>query len=220
MVAVTMNYRLGAFGFLAHSAFAAENEHRSAGNYALMDQIAALKWVQRDIHAFGGDPSRVLLYGHSAGSADTCALIASPLARGLFSRALMQSGPCYTLPPSVSDHSASVAIEQVGCAEASDVPACLRQVEAAKLALVPGARYPGPERAALEASGNTELQEECDEKGCDYNPVVDGYVLPDYPLEIIRTGRHNRVPLIVGTTSNEYSGVGLPITNNEEHRNE
>src|SRR5262249_61679796 len=82
--------------------FAAENEHAASGNYGTLDQIAALTWVKHNIAAFGGDPARVLVFGHSAGAIQTCALAASPLAAGLFSRALMLSGNCSALPKSTA----------------------------------------------------------------------------------------------------------------------
>ncbi|HEX9219379.1 MAG TPA: carboxylesterase family protein, partial [Gemmatimonadaceae bacterium] len=86
-VVVTLNYRLGPFGFLAHPALAAESPHHAAGNYGLLDQIAALQWVQRNVARFGGDPSRVTIFGESAGGMSVGSLIASPLAKGLFQRA-------------------------------------------------------------------------------------------------------------------------------------
>src|SRR3989454_6404187 len=91
-VVVTLNYRLGPFGFLAHPALAAESPHHAAGNYGLLDQIAALQWVQRNIAHFCGDPSRVTIFGESAGGMSVGSLIASPLAKGLFQRAILESG--------------------------------------------------------------------------------------------------------------------------------
>src|SRR5882757_9021420 len=91
-VVVTINYRLGAFGFLAHPALAAESPYHAAGNYGLLDQIAALQWVQRNIARFGGDPSRVTIFGESAGGMSVGSLIGSPLAKGLFQRAILESG--------------------------------------------------------------------------------------------------------------------------------
>ncbi|HVO96605.1 MAG TPA: carboxylesterase/lipase family protein [Bryobacteraceae bacterium] len=92
VVLVTINYRLGIFGFLAHPELTAESEHHSSGNYALLDQIAALQWVRKNIAAFGGDPNRVTIFGESAGSWAVNALVASPLAKGLFHRAIGESG--------------------------------------------------------------------------------------------------------------------------------
>src|SRR5438477_313461 len=91
-VVVTLNYRLGPFGFLAHPAFAAESPHHAAGNYGLLDQIAALQWVKRNIARFGGDPTRVTIFGESAGGMSVGSLIASPLAKGLFQRTILESG--------------------------------------------------------------------------------------------------------------------------------
>ncbi len=92
VVVVSLNYRLNLFGFLAHPALTAESEHGSSGNYALLDQIAALKWVQQNAAAFGGDPGRVTVFGESAGGTNITYLLASPLARGLFHRAVIESG--------------------------------------------------------------------------------------------------------------------------------
>ena len=88
VVLVTINYRLGPFGFLAHPWLADEAEHRSAGNYGLMDKLAALRWVQRNIAAFGGNPDQVTVFGQSAGSQSVCSLMVSPEAQGLFHRAI------------------------------------------------------------------------------------------------------------------------------------
>jgi carboxylesterase type B len=98
VIVVTLNYRVGPFGFLAHAELSAEDPHASSGNYGLLDQIAALRWVQRNIAAFGGDPSRVTVFGQSAGAISTGALYASPLARGLFARAIMHSGNGEAIP--------------------------------------------------------------------------------------------------------------------------
>src|SRR5215470_6504541 len=92
VVLVTINYRLGPFGYLAHPELTAESSNHSSGNYGALDQIAALKWVQKNIAAFGGDPGRVTIFGESAGSWSVNVLVASPLARGLFHRAIGESG--------------------------------------------------------------------------------------------------------------------------------
>ena len=92
VVAVSMNYRLGLFGFFAHPELAAETPNGTTGNYGLMDQIAALQWVQKNIAAFGGDPHNVTIFGESAGSYSVSALMASPMTRGLIHRAIGQSG--------------------------------------------------------------------------------------------------------------------------------
>src|SRR5262249_57573254 len=91
------NYRLGPLGFLAHPALTAESEHRASGNYGLLDQLHALKWAHANGSRFGGDPGRITVMGHSAGAVDTCLLMASPMAAGLFQRAIMQSGDCQSI---------------------------------------------------------------------------------------------------------------------------
>ena len=109
-VVVTLNYRLGPFGFLAHPALAAESPHHAAGNYGLLDQIAALQWVQRNIARFGGDPSRVTIFGESAGGFSVGSLIASPLAKGLFQRAILESGTGIGAGISSRDDARAVAL--------------------------------------------------------------------------------------------------------------
>ena len=94
VVVVSLNYRLGVLGFMAHPALTAESPHHVSGNYGLLDQIAALQWVKRNIAKFGGDPENVTIFGVSSGSADVCYLMASPLARGLFQRGIMESATC------------------------------------------------------------------------------------------------------------------------------
>src|SRR5262249_3382397 len=99
VVVVTINYRLGVFGFLAHPELSRESAHPSSGNYGLLDQIAALEWVKRNIEAFGGDPQRVTIFGESAGSWSVNALVASPLTKGLFQRAIGESGALFAPLP-------------------------------------------------------------------------------------------------------------------------
>ena len=127
VVVVTVNYRLGSLGFLAHPAFRAENAAGSAGNYGLMDVLAALRWVQQNVRRFGGDPSRVMVFGTSAGGSQTCAVAASPAGRGLFSVAAAHSGGgCDCFAPAKSAQIAEQLATSAGCAGASDVAACLR----------------------------------------------------------------------------------------------
>ncbi|MBX3192651.1 MAG: carboxylesterase family protein [Labilithrix sp.] len=188
-VVITINYRLGAFGFLAHPAFARENEHGSTGNYAVLDAIAALQWVQRNVAAFGGDPARVLVFGQSAGASNTCALVGSPLAKGLFSRAMMLSLACHILAPGVVASTNASVERHLGCEGAADVAACLRSQSARDVARLPG--------ASLVAS----------EVPADYYETIDGWVLPDHPETTMSRGKHNEVPMILGTTRDEYQSV-------------
>jgi para-nitrobenzyl esterase len=191
VVVVTINYRLGAFGWLAHPAFANESPHQSSGNYGLLDQIAALEWTRDNIAAFGGDPSRVLVGGQSAGASNTCALVTSPLARGLFSRALMMSLACYVVEPAVVASTNDAVERALGCTT-GDIAACMRSKSAHDLALVPGASLLRTNEVA------------------DYYEVIDGWALPAAPESVLAQGRHMHVPMIVGTTRDEYSAL-LPL---------
>ena len=130
VVIVTINYRLGALGYLASAALAAADPDHRAGNYGVLDAIAALRWVQDNAAAFGGDPARVMVTGHSAGGYTTCDMLASPLAAGLFSRALIQSGGCRIWPRATALAAGRRFVQALGCEAAADVPACLRAVSA------------------------------------------------------------------------------------------
>src|SRR5262249_22285522 len=130
VVVVTVNYRVGPFGFLAHAQLAAEDPHGSSGDYGLLDQIAALRWVQRNIAGFGGDPARVTVFGQSAGAISTAALYASPLARGLFAGAIMHSGNGEATPRTRAEAGGAELARRLDC---SDV-ACLRSKSASAIA--------------------------------------------------------------------------------------
>lgn len=186
VVVVSANYRLGALGFLVHASLA--DEDGAAGNYALLDQIAALSWVRDEIASFGGDPDRVTVFGQSAGSYDACALYASPLARGLFASAILMSGDCHapTQAQRATVHARLVAA--VGCDDADDVAACLRDLDA----------------RALDASGVGQPRSAAPAEMVPFGPTVDGYVLPSSPLAAMEDGDHADVPLIVGSTADEW----------------
>lgn len=183
VVVVTFNYRLGPFGFLALPALAAEDPHGSTGNYGLLDQIAAFAWVRRQIAGFGGDPQNVTAFGESAGAMSICTLLASPLARGAFDRAVLESGGCnfvYT-PQEAYAHARDFA-RAVGC-DPGDL-ACWRTLPAERLvALVPS---------------------ETDFEKVPFKPVLDGYVLEEPPERALSAGRAAAVPLFVGATEDEY----------------
>src|SRR5713226_4873678 len=136
-VVVVINYRLGALGWLAHPALDAESATGTSGNYGIRDQIFALKWVQRNIAAFGGDASRVMITGHSAGTQDAGVLLASPLAKGLFASALLDGGGFAKFnQPTLPDYEASVGVDvvnKVGCDTAADIATCLRAVPSATI---------------------------------------------------------------------------------------
>jgi para-nitrobenzyl esterase len=185
VLVVTINYRLGALAWLAHTALAKESAKGSAGNYGTLDQIAALEWVQRNISSFGGDPKRVLVYGESAGAVNTCLLLTSPLAKGLFSAALMESGGCVARPRADAEAFAVKLAAAAGCDKASDLPACLRALPAEKIA--------------------TTLPDTIDLAGKQGNhqPCVDGWVQPEAPLTTLAAGKHNAVPFVVGANADE-----------------
>lgn len=185
VVVVTINYRLGTFGFFAHPALTAESAHHASGNYALLDQIAALQWVKKNIAAFGGNPNLVTIFGESAGSWAVNALMASPLAKGLFQRAIGESGGVFDSMISLVDaeKSGEKAAEKIlaGQSAASnpdkDILKSLRAVPAEDL---------------LKAT-NTDLA----------RAIVDGFVLPQTVTEIFAQGKQNDVPLLVGNNADE-----------------
>jgi len=190
VVVVSVDYRLGVFGFMAHPALTAEDPaHPGSGNYGIEDQVAALRWVHKHIAAFGGDPTRVTVFGQSAGAISVCAHLASPLAAGLFQGAIMESGPCATPLPtleSASELGERVAVG-VGCSDATDVPACMREKSAQEVAdvLPPDPTFGFNERSIL------------------WWPNIDGLVLPRQMMDAFRSGDFNRVPVIAGVTRDE-----------------
>src|SRR5581483_4733066 len=181
LVVVTLNYRLNLFGFLAHPALDAEGH--AFGNYGLMDMQAALKWVQRNIAAFGGDPDNVTLGGQSAGAGATTANVLSPGTKGLFHRAIFQSGG-YTpfVPKSVAEDKGKKFAAAAGCTS-GDIAKCLRALPAARIAALAGS-----------ASETSPLIT---------NPMVDGTVIPQQEIDLIRAGKFNEMPIMMGTTHDE-----------------
>jgi para-nitrobenzyl esterase len=184
VIVVTINYRVGLFGFLSHPALTRESGHHSSGNYGLLDEIAALAWLKRNIAAFGGDPDRVTIWGQSAGSMLVNLLMTSPLARGLFQRAIGESGGLF-IPPAVTGSAETwflTGAEQQGVKFATVVGTS--SIEAL--------RKLGPEQI-LKAMGNAGTT----------HPIMDGYVLPKGPYDVFKEGRQNDVPLLVGSNADE-----------------
>ena len=179
VVLVSMNYRLGPLGFFAHPALATE-QAREGANYGLMDQIAALKWVRRNIAAFGGDPDRVTVMGESAGGVDIVALIGAPAAKGLFRRAIVQSaGMGWDVAPKLNE------VRNQGLSLTRDLaPAA---ATAADLRAIPG--------EALVKAG----------QGRDVEPFVDGVVLPEAPLVAWARRGAGGVDLLIGSNAGEGS---------------
>src|SRR5258708_3540418 len=176
IVTVTVNYRLGIFGFLSHPDLTKESAHHSSGNYGLLDQHAALMWVQQNIAAFGGDPKQVTIGGESAGAISVSAQMASSLSKGLFAGAIGESGALVgnIKPVALAD------AEQNGIAFAT---------------------RSGKSLADLRAMPATELLDAT--KASHFPIVIDGYFLPQSPLEIFRTGTQTAVPLLAGWNSAE-----------------
>ncbi len=191
VVVVTINYRLGPFGFLAHPALSEEDPNGSSGNYGLLDQIQALRWVKNNIANFGGDPDRVTIFGESAGGWSVCHLLASPRAEGLFHRAVIESGGCDTTTSQEKgfQHGRKLA-ENLGCT-GEDVLSCMRS------------------KPALEIHQNKSLEEDSgdllnfEDVGFTWIPHVDGYALEQVPISALRSGEYNRVPLMVGSNRDE-----------------
>jgi para-nitrobenzyl esterase len=193
VVLVIIEYRLGIFGFFAYPELTKESPHHSSGNYGILDQIAALHWVRDNIAKFGGDPENVTIFGQSAGSMDVITLMASPLAKGLFHRAIGESG-------AVADHSTASTLAE---AQAAGVRAAEKINAPQEGAL----RYLRslPTEELLKAPGNQGLA------------VVnsDGWVLPAAPARIFLSGKEQRVPLILGSNAIEFPAQG----SQEELRN-
>jgi para-nitrobenzyl esterase len=197
VVVATINYRLGALGFFAHPELARESAHRSSGNYSLLDQIAALRWVHDNIAQFGGDPARVTVFGESAGAIDAGMLMCSPLTGGLFARAIMESGPVLGLAYTHSLGRAERFGELVAAlalrgqprdsAGASGADSSMRRLRAL------------PAEAILAAASEAAKQEP--------NPefVLDGWVLTRSPQAVFAAGRQQPVGLIIGNNGREAS---------------
>ncbi len=190
VVLVNLNYRLGVFGFLADHELDAESPHHVSGNYGLDDMIAALKWVRANIAQFGGDPSRVTIFGESAGAMSVGILSVSPAARGLFQRAISESGGAPLSPAELAGTSYSIVAPYPSLTSAEDVG----QRFLAKL----GAGDVAAARA-LPAEALLKAQPGISNLG----PVQDGYVLPGDAYQRFHAGRFNDTPILVGTNANE-----------------
>jgi para-nitrobenzyl esterase len=194
-VVVTMNYRLGPFGFFAHPALTADSEYASSGNYGIMDMVASLEWVQANIEALGGDPDNVTIFGQSAGAMAITSLMTSPLTEGLFHRAIGESimgggaspnGPNATL----------AAQEQAG----------VRVAEVAGVSTAAELRALSAEEVAEKIRGNT--------------MIVDNYVIPEDPAIVFAEGRQHRVDALMGANYAEmaFGGGGVDPNNNQSDR--
>jgi para-nitrobenzyl esterase len=198
VIVVSVDYRLGVLGFLAHPALSAESPQHTSGNYGLLDQIAALAWIQQNIAAFGGDPGRVTVFGESSGAEDVCHLLASPRANGLFQRAILESGVCMDSLYSdfhqsqnyYHNHGSGERLglrlaAAVGISDTAHTLALLRALSVE--ALLTGAR-------AIE--------------GADFGVVVDGWSVPLQPVLTFAHGKQAHVPVLVGSNADETTVFG------------
>lgn len=197
VVLVSIAYRVGQLGFLAHPELSAENPNGVSGNYGLLDMIAGLKWIQKNIAAFGGDPDKVTIFGESAGGIAVSMLCASPLAKGLFHGAISQSGGSFgpTRPTTFpgenmktleqAEESGLSFAQKVGVSTIAD----LRNIVADKL----------PSGMGMGGAW----------------PIVDGYVIPDDQFRLYEAGRYNDVPILVGYNSDEGASFSREKTPEE-----
>ena len=187
VILVTVNYRLGIFGFLAHPELTAESAHHASGNYGLMDQVLALRWVRDNIAKFGGDVNNITVFGQSAGSMDTSMLMTSPLAKEMFQKAIGQSGSAFTAPllslAGAESTGASLA-KQLGAPASSGQIRFLRTLPAPDLLAALGKLLNHPR----------------------VGPDIDGWVLPEQPAAVFASGREAHIPLLYGTTTREFGG--------------
>ncbi len=203
LVVVTFNYRVGVLGFLAISELSKESGHKASGNYGLMDQVAALQWVQRNISAFGGDPHRVTIAGQSAGGMSVHSLTTSPLAKGLFQRAIVESGGSNIGGAGISLASRTLAQAEAdgqsfAKAKGANSLADLRALSWQKL------MEPVPPPA--DGHGQASMFR--------FGPIVDGYLQPISIRETIQKGLQNDVPTLTGANLGELGGLGpaAPVT--------
>ena len=189
IVVVSLNYRVGIFGFLAHPQLSKESGLNASGNYGLLDQIAALRWVKQNISAFGGDPANVTIAGQSAGSMSVNCLVASPLAKGLFQKAIAQSGASFT-----RSNAALKTAEEEGVK---------MQQRLGALSIDEMRRLPAD---SLQKKG-----------AGTYRPVIDGYVLPEAIADIFQKRMQNEVVLLTGWNEDEGLVFG-PLKNAADYR--
>jgi para-nitrobenzyl esterase len=184
VVVVSMNYRLGVFGFMAHRELTKESPQHASGNYGLLDQASALEWVHKNIAAFGGDPDKVTIFGESAGSMSVSAQMASPLSKNLIERAIGESGSIFMLArPTLTLHQA----EQQG----------------SKFAAVVGAAN----LEALRAVGAQQLLDAAQQHHLSFWPIADGYFFTGQPSELYARGKQAHVPLLAGWNADEQSAA-------------
>ena len=190
VVLVTINYRLGVFGFFAHPELTKESDRHSSGEYGILDQIQALEWVHNNIEQFGGDPKRVTIFGESAGSWSINTLVATPLTKGLFQRAIGESGAFFAPLPTLAD------AEKVG-------ERIMKQQNASSI-------------ADLRAKPAADLLKSGGELA---RPNVDGWMLTDQVSAIFASGKQNDVPTLIGSNADEGTAFTSPAVKADNFKN-
>jgi para-nitrobenzyl esterase len=180
VVVVTINYRLGALGFIAHPKLSKESGYDGSGNYGYMDQIQALKWVSRNIAAFGGNPNNITVFGQSNGGGSVLILMTSPLSQGLFHKAISHSGVFDSQSLDDGENVGITVSEKIGCRTAPDELKCMRDA---------------PVKDILKA----------DPKPGKFDPVIDRHVLLDSPIKLIQDGKYQHMPVLIGNVVEEVS---------------
>jgi para-nitrobenzyl esterase len=192
VVVVTLNYRLGSLGFFSHPELTAKSPHHSSGNYGLLDQLAALRWVQNNITKFGGDPKNVTLFGESAGAIDSAMLMTSPLAEGLFRRVISESGPAFNTAITLAQ------AETLGKAAGELAPGDPHLSPLERLRAVPATEI---EKLVAQAKAQT---------GVDTSTfTTDGWVLLQSPRNAFLSGAIQKVDLMIGLNGREFSAFRL-----------
>lgn len=197
VIFITINYRLGPFGYLSHPLLSKESIHGTSGNYGILDQIAALQWVQKNIKTFGGDPTNVTIAGQSAGSQSVINLMVSPLAAGLFHKAIAESSTFEKIVPPEQDDTVAKAEKtglavaaSLGCDKASDQIACMRKKSAEDIV-----------KAAFSLPGNG-INDSPDGAGR-FQPVVDGWIISALPRSLFTMKKQQKIPLLIGNNEDE-----------------
>ena len=196
VILVTINYRLGVLGFLAHPELTAESPNHSSGNYGILDQVAALKWIKANISQFGGDPGRVMIFGQSAGAGSVQSLVASPLTKGLVHAAIMQSGGGIGSRPATTLADAELTGESItrfyGCTSIEE----MRAVPADSLG---------------DFENRTAAFMRSEKRRADLSPIVDGYLLNESFSNAATNGNLADIPYIIGGTIVDMRGNSKPI---------
>ena len=202
VVVVTINYRLGPLGFMAHPLLSEESGKGISGNYGSLDMIEALKWVHENITAFGGDPNNITVFGESAGARSISMLLVSPLARGLFHRAIMQSGMGLSIIGHLKkkvnrtisfEEMGKTISKKMGCEDSEDVLACLRSKTPQDILKI------AKPRAGLFGAGMK------------FGPIVDGYLWADSIGYLYAEGQFPDIPILMGTNQDEGSYLSVPL---------